>query len=106
MSAFDLVYKNALDHVLNIGVKTKNKRTGSIMLETHGYSFDYDMNILPRLFIRKTWISSAAAELAWFLSGTKDATWVNSRTNIWKDFTDQDGNIPTAYGYRWSHLWG
>ena len=106
MSKFDLVYKEALAHVLSTGVKTKNKRTGSIMLETHGYSFNYDMNILPRLFIRKTWISSAAAELAWFLSGTKDASWVNSKTKIWKDFTDQDGNIPTAYGYRWSHLWG
>jgi len=104
--SFDSIYINALKHVLDNGVEQLNGRTKAKILATHGYSFDYDMNILPLLYIRKVWAKSGAAEFAWFLSGTKDATWVNEQTSIWKEFTDKNNEIPTAYGYRWSQAFG
>ena len=103
---FDNIYIKALKHVLDNGVEQLNGRTKAKILATHGYSFDYDMNILPLLYVRKVWAKSAAAELAWFLSGTRDATWVNEQTSIWKEFTDENDEIPTAYGYRWSRAFG
>lgn len=103
---FDKIYIEALENVLHKGKRETNKRTGTDILATHGYSFSYDMNYLPVLYLRKVWIRSAAAELAWFLSGSKHAGWINDQTTIWKEFTDKDGNIPTAYGYRWSKAFG
>jgi len=106
MTKFDKVYKDTLEYVITEGTNSTNKRTGSTVRQVHGYSFNYDMNLLPRLRLRKTWISSAAAELAWFLSGTKDASWINEKTSIWREFTDSENNINTAYGYRWRYKWG
>jgi len=103
---FDTIYIKAIKHVLDKGVEQVNGRTQAKILAAHGYSFDYDMNVLPLLYIRKVWAKSGAAELAWFLSGTKDATWVNKQTSIWKEFTNEENKIPTAYGYRWSHAFG
>ena len=57
-------------------------------------------NNIPIIGGRKVYLKSAAAEVAWYLSGTKDCTELNKSTSMWTPW--QVNNIVDAsYGYRW-----
>ena len=102
----DIIYANAIDHVLATGQFQDNKRTGQQILAVHGYSFSWNAKYHPVLHVRQSFPKTAAAELAWFLSGNTDTTWLRQYTKIWDEFTEEDGTIPTAYGARWRHSFG
>jgi thymidylate synthase len=40
------------------------------------------------------------------MGSNNPADFVNKFTKIWADFTEEDGTIPAAYGYRWRHAFG
>lgn len=103
---FDRVYKTALKHVVVNGVWQDNKRTGSRVLSTHGYSFRWDMKYWPITMVRPMYSKTIAAEVAWMLSGEKSVLWINQYTSIWKDFADEHQKIDTAYGFRWKYRYG
>lgn len=103
---FDIVYRVALAHVINKGFEQLNKRTGSKVLSTHGYSFVWDMNIWPVTYCRPMYARTIAAEVAWMLSGEKSIAWISQYTTIWNDFANEHGLIDTAYGFRWAYTFG
>lgn len=51
---------------------------------------------------RKLYPKTAAAEVAWFLQGDRDVSWLRRYCHIWDKFTEEDGKtVENAYGYRW-----
>lgn len=103
---FDRIYKKALKHVVANGVWQDNKRTGSRVLSTHGYSFRWDMKNWPITLVRPMYVKTMSAELVWMLSGEKSIKWINQYTSIWKEFADENQRIDTAYGFRWKWAYG
>lgn len=102
-----------------------NERTGTrIAVLSGGVSFGLDLsdNILPSCGLRKTYPKVAAAEVAWYLSGEQDATWMTSHAPIWDKFiepleelritsegrpyTTNFQGVAAAYGYRWRQHFG
>lgn len=89
------VYRNGIDSI--------NQRTGSVVRTLPGgISFKIDMSHgVPTLGHRFFSHKSMAAEFAWIVQGTKDpSVMMKYCPGLWKDFTDENGEIPAAYGYR------
>jgi thymidylate synthase len=86
-----------------------NARTSArVNVLPSGCSFVLDLsdNVLPTPGLRRVYPYVAAAELAWFLSGTKDLTWLRQHAKIWDKFTTNAIYVENAYGYRWRHHFG
>ncbi len=87
-----------------------NARTNSrVNILPSGCSFVLDLSddVLPTPGLRRVYPHIAAAELAWFLSGTKDLTWLRKYASIWDKFTVHgQPKVENAYGYRWRHHFG
>ena len=61
----------------------------------------------PLLQNRQYYPYIAAAETAWQLLGTRDATFINKwAPKIWSKFTDEYGMVSNAQGSRWRHFFG
>lgn len=98
---YDGYYHELLAELLNMK-PSKNERTGEEIRALPCLSITLlPTEVIPVLSTRAMYPKTAAAELAWMLMGTQDATWINEQCPIWKKFTDEKGNIDTAYGFRW-----
>jgi thymidylate synthase len=85
-----------------------NERTGHMVraLPAQQLSINMSMAGSDLMLIpgwRKVFPKSALAETLWMLQGTTDPAWINKYTEIWKLWIEEDGSLPTAYGYRWRH---
>ena len=106
MTQFDDQYKEALREIMNHGFEELNERTGHKTKILPGVTFHLDAGF-PLLTLRKIPIKLFIAEQIWFIMGSKNPDdFVNKFTPIWKDFTEEDGTIPAAYGYRWRKHFG
>ncbi len=105
-NTFDTVLKLLYSQLFREGVIQHNQRTNSEILAFHGYSFKWDMKYWPLLQVRKMYFKTAAAEVSWMLSGSKSIDWITKYTKIWDAFADEDNNIDSAYGHRWSKAFG
>ena len=102
-----------------------NARTGvRVKVGRGGTSFRVDLSsgMLPTVGFRKTFPKSAAAEVAWYLQGTQDATFIRRHAPLWDKFVEtlhvggvKKGPRPAgvmfegvkaAYGYRWRNHFG
>lgn len=111
-----------------------NARTGvRVKVGRGGTSFRVDLSdgLLPTVGFRKTFPKSAAAEVAWYLQGTQDATFIRKYAPLWDKFVetiqvpdaelDRQGaakflklgeegfefqGVKAAYGYRWRNHFG
>ena len=89
------------------GAIETNVRTGSrVKVGRGGTSFQIDLSngILPTVGRRKTFPKSAAAEVAWYLQGTQDATFICKYAPLWDKFIEPlntFNGVKAAYGYRW-----
>ncbi|WGH15511.1 putative thymidylate synthase [Pseudomonas phage PA_LZ02] len=99
-----------------------NARTGvRVKVGRGGTSFRVDLSdgMLPTVGFRKTFPKSAAAEVAWYLQGTQDATFIRKYAPLWDKFVeliDIKGGlfmedravegVKAAYGYRWRSHFG
>lgn len=102
--------------ILTSGVEEKNARTGRrVKVGRGGTSFRVDLSdgILPTAGFRKMFPKSAAAEVAWFLMGTQDASFIRRHAPLWDKFVEpiwKEGvtfeGIKAAYGYRWRTHFG
>lgn len=103
---FHLAYGRLLRELHEAGVEETNARTGSRIKTLPGAaSFKVDLRNgrLPVCGHRKLHPRTMAAEVAWFVSGTKDVTWLAQYAPIWNKFVEDDGRtIDAAYGYRWT----
>lgn len=87
-----------------------NARTGVKVRVLHGgVSFRLDLKdgMLPMQQARRSHPKTAAAEVAWFLTGQKDSAWIRKHCKIWDKFVEDDGvTVDSAYGYRWRNHFG
>jgi len=106
MTQFDKLYKEGILKIMNQGFEEFNERTGHRTKIIPGMTFELD-NGFPLLTLRKIPIKLFVAEQLWFIMGSKNPDdFVNKFTGIWKDFTEKDGSIPAAYGFRWRKAFG
>lgn len=90
------------------GIEETNTRTGMKVKALPGITLQVDLaKEFPLLTAREIRVENFVAEMLWFLSGSKDTNdFLNTHTKIWDSFTETDGSIETAYGYRWRHHFG
>ncbi len=105
---FNSIYLDILKETFS-GVAEINKRTNSIIYISPKplfFEIDLNNNYLPIAGNRTIWPYIAAAELAWQLQGTKNPAFITKYApKIWSDFIE-NGQIKTAYGYRWKNAFG
>lgn len=108
MTTFDLQYKNLLKEIMDSGVEEINLRTKHKIKSLPGKTIEiYPEDGFPLLTLRKIPVIIFVAEQIWFLTGSRrPAEFLNKFTKIWDDFTNVDGVVSTAYGYRWRHHFG
>jgi thymidylate synthase len=122
---FPSIYEGLLHHLLKRGKPEVNERTGAIIRALpHPTSFVLDMQEewLPVPGNRKVFPGTAAAEVAWMLMGTQDATFMLKHARVvWEKFVEPihledkigDGGrsvdilgVKAAYGHRWRKKFG
>jgi thymidylate synthase len=96
----DVMQNGVVEHNLRTRRKTRVCRGArSISLDLQGR--------LPMPGVRRMYPASAAAEVAWFLMGTRDVSWLARHAPLWNKFTEIDGvTIAAAYGWRWRVAFG
>lgn len=102
-----------------------NERTGTrVRVGRGGTAFRVDLSdgLLPTIGYRKTFPKSAAAEVAWYVRGEQDATFIRQYAPLWDKFVepiqyrvfeddvfvghDTFDGVKSAYGYRWRRHFG
>jgi thymidylate synthase len=104
MSSFDRQYRDLVAAIMTDGAEERNQRTGHVVRALPGRTLELpDVAAeFPLLTLRRIPIKVFVAEQIWFLTGERDATtFLSQFTRIWSDFTNLDGIVSTAYGYRW-----
>lgn len=108
--SFNDVYCELLKDLLGQADAETNERTGEkIRMLEGGTSFKLSLENgrLPVAGNRRYYPHVAAAEVAWQFMGTKDPSWILGKApKIWQDFTEDDGTVECAYGYRWRRHFG
>jgi thymidylate synthase len=105
-------YKNVLELAIDSDIIEQNKRTEeNIKVIGHPISTVVDLrnNLVPTIGLRKTFPKSAAAEIAWFLSGTQDPAFIQKYAPFWDKFVEKENGkdvIKSSYGYRWRNHFG
>jgi thymidylate synthase len=106
MTQFDTQYRAAVEDIMNRGYDEYNERTGHHVKALPGITFRIDQGF-PLLTLRKIPVKLFVAEMIWFIMGSKyPGEFVNKFTGIWNDFTEADGTVAAAYGYRWRRHFG
>ena len=106
MTQFDEQYKDAVREIMNNGIEIYSERQNCYTKAIPGIVFSLDKGF-PLLTLRKIPIKLFVAEQIWFLMGEQDPkVFLNKFTHIWDDFTEEDGTVPGAYGYRWRKHFG
>lgn len=110
ITGFHEKYKRLMGRLLNCGTTMHNERTGhDVLVLRGGYSFILEMSkgVIPVPGTRKVYPKSAAAELAWWTTGSQSVKFISKYAPLWDKFTEDDGDtIAAAYGYRWRHHFG
>lgn len=104
---FNEQYKNIISRIISEGFEEKNERTGHMVKSLPGITIQTDLEKdgFPLLSLRKIPFSFIP-EIMWFLSGSNNTEWINNHTKIWQSFTDENGTISSAYGFRWRKAFG
>lgn len=108
MENFSSQYCNILSNILQNGIEETNTRTGMKVKALPGVQFQVDLEKeFPLLTARKIRIENFVAEMMWFVSGQKNTNvFLREHTKIWDLFTEENGEVETAYGNRWRHTFG
>ena len=107
---FNDAYHEILTEVMEADCIELNARTGARIRMMNGpHSFKLDLtkdHSLPVAGNRKYYPHISAAEVAWQFMGTKDPTFILQHApKLWEKFVE-DGELKTAYGWRWQHAFG
>ena len=106
MTQFDEQYKEAILRIMNQGFEEYNERTKHFTRIIPGLTFELDCGF-PLLTLRKIPIKIFVAEQIWYIMGSnRPEDFVKKFTKIWDDFTESDGSVAAAYGFRWRHAFG
>ena len=97
-------YHSEYKRIIETTLKQKpvlNKRTGEKIYQfPRVATLIHKKNSIPIIGGRKVFLKSAAAEVAWYLSGIKDCQELNTFTSMWKPW-QKNNKVEAAYGYRW-----
>lgn len=106
MNEFDSTYRSCIQQIMDQGIEELNERTGHRTRSLPGLHFSTSKGF-PLLSLRRIPVRIFVAEQIWFLMGSrKPAEFLERFTKIWSDFTNINGVVSTAYGYRWRHHFG
>lgn len=106
MTQFDQQYRDAILKIMNTGYEELNARTGHSTKSLPGINFELDFGF-PLLTLRKIPIKLFVAEQCWYILGSqRPDEFLQNFTHIWDEFTETDGTVAAAYGYRWRHHFG
>lgn len=105
MTSFDIQYQKLLKEIMTDGFEEENARTKHKVKALPGKTIEIEAEDgFPILTLRKIPVKLFVAEQIWFLTGSRRPDeFLNKFTKIWEDFTNVDGVITSAYGYRWRH---
>ena len=105
LSTFPQAFRRLLTETMAYGSVEVNERTGvEIRALEGGHSFKLNLadGRLPVIGCRKLFPYVAAAEVAWFMTGSKSPAFLREHdVKIWDKFVEPDGLVDAAYGYRW-----
>lgn len=105
-------YSSLLRSIMTIGVEETNERTGKetrIFPHPASLAIDLRSRRLPLPGNRRVYPGTAAAEVAWFLSGDKDLMLLRElgAARLWEAFVEPGTDkVEGAYGHRWSTHFG
>ena len=106
MTEFDRKYSECLKQILENGIEEVNERTGHKVKALPGLHFNLYEGF-PLLTLRKITPRVFAAEQVWFMLGSrKPVEFIDQYTKIWNDFTNINGVVNSAYGFRWRYFFG
>lgn len=106
MTELDRQYQKVLKNILTKGIEESHERTGHKVKSLPGITFEITKGF-PLLTLRKIPLRVFVAEQVWCLMGSRrPADFLNRFTKIWDDFTNIDGVVTVAYGYRWRYHFG
>ncbi|UYA98717.1 putative thymidylate synthase [Xanthomonas phage vB_Xar_IVIA-DoCa5] len=121
MIPFFDAYGAILTWVFEGHIETNERTKVRVRVGRGGTSFRVDLSdgMLPTVGFRKTFPKSAAAEVAWYLQGTQDASFIRKYAPLWDKFVEPlvkredlfNGDemmegVKAAYGYRWRRHFG
>lgn len=110
VTGFHEQYMRLMRLLLTYGVTMHNARTGhDVLVIRGGHSLVLEMSggVIPVPGTRKVYPKSAAAELAWWTTGSQSVKFISKYAPLWDKFTEDDGDtIAAAYGYRWRRHFG
>jgi thymidylate synthase len=106
MTEFDTAYLRLIRRIMTEGIEEINARTGHATRALPGLTIEVASGF-PLLTLRRIPLKVFIAEQVWFLTGSRrPEESLRQFTKIWDDFTNVNGVIPTAYGYRWRRHFG
>lgn len=106
MTEFDAAYQGLIRRILTDGVEEVNARTGHAVRALPGLTIEVERGF-PLLTLRRIPLRVFIAEQIWFLTGSRrPEESLRQFTKIWDEFTNINGVLPTAYGYRWRRHFG
>ncbi|MFH0928484.1 MAG: thymidylate synthase [bacterium] len=107
MTTFDRLYIDLLGRIFQSGIEDLNERTGHLTKVIPGVQYEIEPSLgFPLLTLRKIPLKIFIAEVIWMISGEKKVDFIRQFTKIWDEFTESDGTMETAYGYRWRRHFG
>jgi thymidylate synthase len=106
MTEFDAAYQRMIRRIMSDGVEEVNARTGHAVRALPGLTIEVERGF-PLLTLRRVPLRVFIAEQIWFLTGSRrPEESLRQFTKIWDEFTNINGVLPTAYGYRWRRHFG
>ena len=106
MNLFDMKYTYILKHVLSME-SYRNVRTGKNVKAVPTVYLEIYKDSFPALTLRDIKPLWSFAEAVWFTSGSSNLDFMHKfKFNTWDKFSDPDGKVRSATGYRWRHMFG
>mgnify|MGYP001252813143 CR=1 FL=1 len=107
--SLNLGYYRIIAELQQSGQYERNQRTGVKVRSLPGMTLQVELAHCDQIPIpgwRRVHHRLAVAELLWSLMGTTDPSWLQRHTKMWDLWIEDDGTLPTAYGYRWRKEFG
>ncbi len=108
MTEFDRQYQELVDKIMVNGFEEINERTQTFVKALPGETMEiHPEDGFPLLTLRRIPIKLFVAEQVWYLTGSRrPSELLTQYTQIWNEFTNPGGGLPTAYGFRWRQYFG
>lgn len=96
-------YLDFLQHILDVGERNEEDRTGTGTIRTFGYQMRFDLQKgFPLLTTKRVYTKGVLHELLWFLQGNTNVQYLQeNKVHIWDGWADKNGDLGPIYGKQW-----